>query len=1044
TDEEGVDLSINLKGLTPAARYYFKVVSLNASGNIIGTTPEKSAVSSNGIVSWFNITGINSNENGDVEISWTQDFTSNEETQIAGYRIIYDTASLTSNSQKINVGNVRTYALTGFYPGTTYYFGVESYGSDNKTIHKTMQMEHTIQQQTPPPQFEITEYYADYQGVVFLRWSNYIEPSISEYRIEFSKYPDFSGAMYNDITTDTFGTVTGIAKSDTYYFRVQGMRSGVPSGDPTAPVYLYVSVQTLPVQENIALNAYPSSMNFGAIQLYWAHSIPSVYYYELSYETGAASSFSSEKMMIHGIYTVDNKFEIMNLTPNQNYRVQIEAYDEIGQLIGKSNIIESVNASDSSATVPFEILDLYQTANQREVYLNWNHSTMFGINQYQIEYSTNIDFSPYQTIKNLTNNEAVVSDLTEDTTYYFRVQGTISGTPYGDPTPIRYIYIPSSTQQPYITLYLSDGSVGGSINAEWSTMLSGVEYFKVWFEPGEENIFSGGEYSSDNISANNLLLAALTPDTFYRVQVRAYDIDGFEIGASDILIKKSSPSNTSGFAFDITSYSRGPNSGEISLSWSSDNTAGITGYEITYDTSSQIGQHSPKKYVNRTYLQTVLTGLQPNIGYYIAVSSVNELNESVNYSRGIYEYPAGSDNIFEITSITNPDPGYVNFQWTSFNGAVDEYEIKAKKNNESANSELLAKYITSTNHSLSNIQYSDTYFVVVLAYNQGQLVGHTPTFMQYIAGLDATPTNNFSINYLNQQYDKSVFIGWNSPTDFYFDAYQVEYRKKGESPWTAYSSFITGNNATLYGITGGDTYQFRVQGQTLDGDVYYPFGDPTPVWELYVSASGTSGEIFEITEYSNYNQGEISLKWNSYNLSACQYRIISANNMDFMNFTSLGTTSDTSFIRTGLSSGDYYIKIEAIDGSLNVLSQTPSVYLYVNGIAETTTIQINMIQAGSNTGDLYLTWSPDYNAEVIGYKVYFDTNTIDENKSGFHNVYDTSSLSAYLTDLDPNYVYKVKVVSLNRYSIKINESEIVYGYPKAQPAPGSVFSIISV
>ncbi|HPN32869.1 MAG TPA: fibronectin type III domain-containing protein, partial [bacterium] len=105
---------------------------------------------------------------------------------------------------------------------------------------------------------------------------------------------------------------------------------------------------------------------------------------------------------------------------------------------------------------------------------------------------------------------------------------------------------------------------------------------------------------------------------------------------------------------------------------------------------------------------------------------------------------------------------------------------------------------------------------------------------------------------------------------------------------------------------------------------------------------------------------------------------------------------------------------------------------------------INSIGEGAFTGDLFVNWTADPGSLVTGYKVFYDTDTIDEMKSFFQNVSGTETLNATISGLNYELYYQVKVVSINQSDIKLNESSIVQGYPKAAPAPGSVFNILSV
>ena len=74
---------------------------------------------------------------GSATISWN----ANTESDLAGYKIYYGTASRTGTDPKtcglcgystsLNVGNVRTYTFSSLTNGQTYYFSVTAYDTSN-------------------------------------------------------------------------------------------------------------------------------------------------------------------------------------------------------------------------------------------------------------------------------------------------------------------------------------------------------------------------------------------------------------------------------------------------------------------------------------------------------------------------------------------------------------------------------------------------------------------------------------------------------------------------------------------------------------------------------------------------------------------------------------------------------------------------------------------------------------------------------------------------------------------------------------------------
>jgi len=89
------------------------------------------------LLTLFLLAPINLAFAGSATISWN----ANTESDLAGYKVYYGTASRTGSDPKtcglcgystnINVGNVRTYTISSLTNGMTYYFSVSAYDTSN-------------------------------------------------------------------------------------------------------------------------------------------------------------------------------------------------------------------------------------------------------------------------------------------------------------------------------------------------------------------------------------------------------------------------------------------------------------------------------------------------------------------------------------------------------------------------------------------------------------------------------------------------------------------------------------------------------------------------------------------------------------------------------------------------------------------------------------------------------------------------------------------------------------------------------------------------
>ena len=88
----------------------------------------------------------------------------NTESDLAGYRVYYGTASRTYGTP-VNVGNVTSCPLTGLSPGVTYYLAVTAYDTQNNESGFSNEVSYT-----PPCSLHI-RYFTCFPVNRFFRWS---------------------------------------------------------------------------------------------------------------------------------------------------------------------------------------------------------------------------------------------------------------------------------------------------------------------------------------------------------------------------------------------------------------------------------------------------------------------------------------------------------------------------------------------------------------------------------------------------------------------------------------------------------------------------------------------------------------------------------------------------------------------------------------------------------------------------------------------------------------------------------------------------------
>ena len=77
---------------------------------------------------------------GDMTFAWD----ANTEPDLAGYKVHWGLSSVIPFTDEIDVGNVLTYQLTDLVEGTTYFFAVTAYDTDDNESAYSNIIEYTI------------------------------------------------------------------------------------------------------------------------------------------------------------------------------------------------------------------------------------------------------------------------------------------------------------------------------------------------------------------------------------------------------------------------------------------------------------------------------------------------------------------------------------------------------------------------------------------------------------------------------------------------------------------------------------------------------------------------------------------------------------------------------------------------------------------------------------------------------------------------------------------------------------------------------------
>ena len=246
---------------------------------------------------------------------------------------------------------------------------------------------------------------------------------------------------------------------------------------------------------------------------------------------------------------------------------------------------------------------------------------------------------------------------------------------------------------------------------------------------------------------------------------------------------------------------------------------------------------------------------------------------------------------------------------------------------------------------------------------------------------------------------------------------------RSESRGTGYSLLGT-TTATSYVNTGaavGKTYYYRVKAVNSVGTSGYS--------NIVSGKAKTAAPAAPSVTIGNSSTGKPQLTWKAVS-GAVKYEVYRSTRQN-SGYSLLGTTTSTSYVNTGASTGTtYYYRVKAVnrDGMASGYSNI------VSGKAKAAAPAAPSVTAGnSSTGKPRLTWKAVSGA--VSYRIYRS----ESRGTGYSLLGTTSSTSYVNTGAAAGKTYYYRVKAVNRDGMASGYSNIVSGKAKAAaPAAPSV------
>ena len=909
--------------------------------------------------------------------------------------------------------SVNTYAtshsvvLAGLNTNTTYYLMVEAIDtSDNSAT--SSEISFTTQ-----------------DGPVI---SNVVVSQVFNEKATFFWLTDISADSYVYYSTSTEGTFLSTGKTESvtqheitienltpgtrYYFYV---KSSNALDNNEGEYYTFVTTNDTKPPEISNLSAWTTA--YTAVIVWQTDELSDS---KIEWGTSSESySFSTTS----DVYTISHAVKLTNLIENQTYYYRVTSKDVNGnQTQSVERTFVPIREKDTTPPVISDVATSSVYTTQAEI--SW---TTDELADSQVEYSTDPDFSTYEVKTNssmVTSHSLVLTDLTPDTSYYFRVK---SKDIEDNQSTKEDNFSFTTLSGPIISDVVVSQVFNGQASIEWQTDIPAASTVVYSSNPDFSAYFVSSD--TDSVSVHQITLTDLSIGTIYYFYVEsgnATDDNGgnyyYFSTANDI----NSPqiSNISSFAKE--------NSGLIL--WETDE---LSNSKVIYGTTTSCG--------NETSLDDTLTkkhavsisGLSANTTYYYKVVSCdansNCATSTLNsFTTLLLEEPKEGDaegpQISEVKATVVSDTSVV-ITWKTDELADSKVDYgKSTSYTETvSSSDLTIEHIIN----LSNLESSTTYhFQVVSADSSGNSSTSTDFTFTTQTPDDVTPPNiaNVTVSSINLT---SAVITW-ATTDENSNSI-VDY---GETVLLGqmagnFDDSTTSHSVALTNLTASTTYYFQVRSQDSAGNT--ATDNNSGNYYSFTTLKDTTSPVISDVSVSTISDTKATIVWETNELSTSQVVYGTTDSYGSQTEEDSTLTYQHSVTLTELTKKTtYHFKVVSKDSAGNSTSSTdntftttdePGIVKYVGGGGGVVFIEkkVKLDTTPPVISDIEIE-KVDYASAVISWKTNEKTDsfieygmTTDYEKGVFGKYESATSHSLTLADLTSETTYHFKVLGKDDY-----------------------------
>ena len=621
-DELLTSHSVNLpKDLSSGTTYHFRARSIDGAGNE-GFSGDYSFITSGDPSDSTApvISNISIGEPGKTSITMTWDTD-----EVADSYIGYSQATTTYSLEQGSPTMVASHSinLVGLTPNTTYYFQIKSKDpSGNQQIDNNSGQGYqftTLTSVSNPPVISNIQIVDVGSDLATITWNtDKSSNSFVEYGLDTAY--GWSQGQYDSVTSHSV-TIKGLLSEAIYHFRVRS--TDADSNEAVSQDYTLTTEEAVDITSPVVTSVGSSNITLTSADIGWTTNENADNIVSYGTSTSALSFVAGS----NNDSTTAHSVSLSNLSPGNTYYYQVQSRDSAGNITidnDSDSYYSFVTTADTTAPVISAVSAPVIDRNSATVIWTSDEDSTS-----QAEYSLNSDLSISSETTEVTDlqksHSVIISSLTSDTLYYFRVKSKDSSD-----------NLATSSISSFTTAGASEDSTAPIISAVATSSPSMTGIIVTWTTDEDSNsIVDYGITTSlgslagqldDSTTAHSVTLSGLSGNTSYYFQVRSQDSAG-----------NTGTDNNSGnyYIFTTQQDSTAPTISSVTTAVVSDTSASIT-WQTDEDATSQVFYGTSNSYGSQTVLDATLTknhsvtisSLSRQTTYYYKVTSTDSTNNS--------------------------------------------------------------------------------------------------------------------------------------------------------------------------------------------------------------------------------------------------------------------------------------------------------------------------------------------------------------------------------------------------------------------------------